>query len=179
MLIDYDLFDRIQTTSVIGFFVIAVLLLTAAFWKKRFLFAPVALAALLLAFASVVLPDSFTTPTFVATADAHGILIRQAFLFTSYNYQFADGRKMELHTRPQPEELVVNDTTTPLVVMPVAYGFPQDTDKPAATIEPFQPFYTDLWIQYFGRGNHQPPPTIMVEGGSGELRYWLTWNDLL
>ncbi|MDE2227880.1 MAG: hypothetical protein KGL11_02415 [Alphaproteobacteria bacterium] len=174
MLIDYDLFDTIQTGFIVGFLGAAVLLLIVAFWKKRFRFAAGAALALLLSVASIMLPDSFTTVVFEVTG-AHDIAVKRAQLIGSRTYRFANGVEAELRRRPQPEELVVNDTGKALQIKAVAYGAGNDTTAKPVTIAPFSTFYTTLWIQYFGQGDHQPPSTIESESYA-ETRYWLTWE---
>jgi hypothetical protein len=179
MLIDYDSFDSVQTGFVAGFFVIAVLLFIAAKWTKRFLLGIGGLLAIVLAFVSIVLPDSYTMPVFLAKGSATSIQIKRNVLTGILDYRFANGATEQIQRRNGPAQLVINDADTPLLISEVSYststfGYSTSNEKEPTMIAPFSLLYTDfnLWIDYFGDGADKPPPSIKTRQFA-EVRRWL------
>ncbi|MDE2629604.1 MAG: hypothetical protein KGM97_01320 [Alphaproteobacteria bacterium] len=175
MLIDYDLFDMVQSGIIYGFAGLALLLLVAAFWKKRFVFAAGAAVAFVLAVVAIPGPDSFTMPVFLAKGGPANIEFGRAMLVGTHPYRFANGRTVTLQRRPEPTELVLNDTAKTLTISSVTFSLgPMMAPEPPPPVKvaPYQAFYTDLWIQYYGNGDHKPPD--VVKGyGTVDIRYWL------
>lgn len=178
MLIDYDLFDSIQSTFILIALSIAALLLAAALWKKRWWWAVGSVLALVLAVAAIPLPDSLTTPVFEVVQNDAQILARRSVLVASHRYHFGNGADVVLQGKPEPGRLVVNNTKLPLVIVGVTYsigGGHASPEEALKTIEAFSVSATDLWIEYYGNGDHRPPRTVQGYA-NGETRYWLTWK---
>lgn len=174
MLIDYDLFDTIQTSVIYGFAAIALLLVIAAFWKKRLVFGIGAVAAFAVAVVAIPGPDSFTTPVLLASSSQKGTQFREALLIGSRPYRFANGRTDILRRQPRPTELVINDTAQSIVISPVTYvaGPGIGGGESSTQVAPHQLLYTQLWIKYYGVGAHKPPTETKIYGYT-ETLYWL------
>ncbi len=176
MLVDFDLYDTLQTICALSFLALGGVTGAIALWKKRWPFLGLAAVFLVISVATIVVTESISVTVF-EVKDAAGLQARRARLFGTGHYVFVNGVRADLSDSPGLQALVINNTGRDLAIKPVVYsvGGTGGSSEESVAVAPYSVSATNLWIEYWGDGPHRPPSTIR-SGGYGETRYWLTWE---